>query len=138
MISVQCGEGWITFDNSCYKYESSPDMIATLQDGQDFCSKTSGGHLMVPNSVEEAAFIGSYLSSLQVCFCFRCFNYYFSKFIIYTFAAEIYNSSIFHQDSNGPFMNDVVQIDPTAPLSHKNGCFTYTWCKNTPQSCNTG
>ena len=65
-ISVECGEGWITFDNSCYKFEPSPERKVTSLDGQSYCAQTFGVDLMVPNSRDEAVFIGSYLNSLQV------------------------------------------------------------------------
>jgi len=66
-ISVECGEGWISFDNSCYKYESSQNMVVSPRDGNLFCSTTyPDSQLFVPNSRDESAFIGNYLTSLKV------------------------------------------------------------------------
>ena len=66
MILVECGEGWTTFDNSCYKLEASPQMKVTAYDGRGYCTSTYGADLMVPNSKDEAVFIGTYISSFQV------------------------------------------------------------------------
>ena len=41
-------------------------MQVTFYDGQSYCGQKYGVDLMVPNTKEEAAFVGQYLSSLQV------------------------------------------------------------------------
>ena len=66
IFADECGEGWISFDNSCYKLEPNPVMSTTPGDGQQYCSQQYGGHLFVPNSAEESAFIGNYIESVQV------------------------------------------------------------------------
>ena len=66
LFQVECGEDWVTFDNSCYKLESNPGQFMTQSDGQTFCAQTYGADLMVPDSKEEAIFIGNYLTSIQV------------------------------------------------------------------------
>jgi hypothetical protein len=65
---VTCGEGWISFDNSCYKFDPTPGVMAIPPVGQAYCQNTYEGHLMVPNSKDEAAFIGNYLTGLMVNF----------------------------------------------------------------------
>jgi len=37
----------------------------TLDDGENFCAQTYDAHLMVPNSRDEAVYIGNYLASLK-------------------------------------------------------------------------
>jgi len=67
LISVECGEGWISFDNSCYKYDAGQNLVVSPRDGNSYCSATHpDSHLFVPNSRDESAFIGNYLKSLQV------------------------------------------------------------------------
>ena len=60
-----CPDGWISFDHSCYKYDSNTD-ITTANQGAEHCSKEYNGHLAVLNSEEEAIFLGSYLKDLSV------------------------------------------------------------------------
>jgi hypothetical protein len=66
LLTVDCGEDWITFDNSCYKLDLNPNQFMTQTDGQAFCQQTYGADLVVPDSKEEATFLGSYLSSVKV------------------------------------------------------------------------
>ena len=44
----------------------SPAMYMTPQDGRSYCAQTYGAQMMVPNSMDEALFIGKYLSTLRV------------------------------------------------------------------------
>jgi len=71
---VNCGDGWFSFDNSCYKLETSPLYATSPYEGQSYCSKTYGANLVVPNSVEEATFLGQYLTGIAA----SAFNFYFS------------------------------------------------------------
>ena len=71
---VTCGEGWVTFDNSCYKFDPTPGVMAIPSVGQTYCENSFEGHLMVPNSKDEAAFIGNYLTGLMV----NCHLFYLS------------------------------------------------------------
>jgi hypothetical protein len=52
--------------NSIFLY-FSPSLYMTPQDGQAYCDQTYGAQMMVPNSRDEAAFIGNFLATLQVC-----------------------------------------------------------------------
>ena len=66
---VECGDGWTSFDNSCYKLEPGHNRMVTSSDGQNFCSQSyPGSHLFVPNSKDESAFVGGYVGSMQVLF----------------------------------------------------------------------
>ena len=66
IFSVECGEDWLTFDNSCYKVEPGAEMQVSFSDGQNYCAQAFNADLMVPNFAEEAAFIGSYLKAVEV------------------------------------------------------------------------
>ena len=66
VYTVQCGEGWMAFDNSCYKHETQLNMRLTCTDGRDYCEQTYGAELFVPNSLEEAQFIADYLTGVKV------------------------------------------------------------------------
>ena len=61
-ISDKCPEGWLTWDNSCYKLETNTALVGINQDdGMRHCRNAYNGFLTVPNSVDEAEFLGSYL-----------------------------------------------------------------------------
>jgi len=54
-------------------------MLMKLTPGQAFCESSYEGHLMVPNSKDEATFIGNYLTGLMVKFSFFfCSSSYFA------------------------------------------------------------
>ena len=59
-----CSFGWLTFDNSCYKYEKTLDL--NLDQGMEHCMNEYNGHMAVLNSKEEAEFLGSYQNDLLV------------------------------------------------------------------------
>ena len=59
-----CPEGWWSFDNACYKFETNLDL--GQDKGQEYCSNKYHGHLAVTNSKEEALSLGSYLNGLTV------------------------------------------------------------------------
>jgi hypothetical protein len=67
-ILVECSEGWLTLDNACYKHESTPGLEMTPSEGMAFCAANYESQLMVPNSKQEAQFIGNYLATLKVIF----------------------------------------------------------------------
>ena len=62
----QCGNGWMSWDNSCYKHGDSPTSVSTLSSGIDYCATKYDAEVFVPNSIDEAKFIGKYLSGTQV------------------------------------------------------------------------
>jgi len=52
----------------------------TPPDGRSYCAQTYGAQMMVPNSVDEARFIGKYLSTLRVT---KITFHYFGKLNIF-------------------------------------------------------
>lgn len=63
----KCPEGWLTWDNSCYRLETSSAMIGVTQDqGRSHCMNAYNGLLAIPNSKDEAAFLGAYLNGITV------------------------------------------------------------------------
>ena len=62
----KCPEGWLTWDNSCYKLETSVDLRVDQETGMKHCMNAYNGHLVVPNSWEEAVFLGDYLFGVSV------------------------------------------------------------------------
>ena len=62
----QCGNGWLAWDNSCYKHGDSPTSISTFSAGIDYCATKYDAEVFVPNSIDEAKFIGKYLSGTKV------------------------------------------------------------------------
>ena len=59
-----CSDDWLTFDNSCYKFEKNLDL--NQNQGLQHCSDKYNAHLAVINSREEALFLGSSLDALTV------------------------------------------------------------------------
>jgi hypothetical protein len=49
-----------------YWFDSSPGKYMTPEDGRQFCAQAYESELMVPNSRDEAAFIGGFLATLRV------------------------------------------------------------------------
>ena len=66
IISVKCGEGWITWDNSCYRQERSDTGLMDLEKANSFCGATHKAGVFVPNSKDESEFISMYLTGLLV------------------------------------------------------------------------
>ena len=62
----QCGNGWLAWDNSCYKHGDSLTSISTFSTGIDYCATKYDAEVFVPNSLDEAKFIGKYLSGTKV------------------------------------------------------------------------
>ncbi len=84
-ISVNCDEGWLTYDNSCYKHKLGSATTTTTitttmttttttttttmmkpSDGQTRCINDLDSNLFVPNSRLETIFIAAYLSAVKV------------------------------------------------------------------------
>lgn len=57
-ITDKCSEGWVGWDNSCYKH--NPDQLVDLKSGLDYCYSEEAS-LFVPNSRDEAMFMAGYL-----------------------------------------------------------------------------
>jgi len=68
-VSDNCPEGWVSWDNSCYKLETDDNLRFSEDNAREHCKKTYNSHLMVPNSREESVFIDGYLKGMQVRDC---------------------------------------------------------------------
>ena len=68
MHLVKCGDGWLSWDNSCYRQGTSTDSRWRIEDGIDYCAKEYEAEVFVPNSKDEAEFIGRYLKGSMVIF----------------------------------------------------------------------
>jgi len=62
---VECDEGWLTHDNSCYKHKFNSETFKP-ENGQAYCALAYNAHLLVPNSKQESSFIAKYLRALKV------------------------------------------------------------------------
>ena len=56
----------MTFDNSCYKLETTEDLKIDQDEGMEHCKNKYNGHMAVINSKEEAIFLTSYLIGFTV------------------------------------------------------------------------
>ncbi len=56
----------MTWDNACYRLETSFDLDLTHAYGRDHCKKQYNSELVVLNSKDEATFIKGYLTGLKV------------------------------------------------------------------------
>ena len=63
---VHCGEGWSSWDNSCYQLGTSINTMLSVDAGIDFCAEQYDAEVFVPNSKDEAEFIGRYLQGKKV------------------------------------------------------------------------
>ena len=68
IFSDKCSEDWLTWDNSCYKLETSSNLRVSDNQGMSHCESAYNGHLIVPNSVKEAVFLSEYMSGVSVSF----------------------------------------------------------------------
>ena len=61
---LECSEGWVSFENSCYKLEKQK--ASDVPGAASHCMGNYDSDLMVPNTNEEALFLTDYLTSLSV------------------------------------------------------------------------
>ena len=63
-VQLECPEGWVIFENSCYKLEKQK--ASDVPGAASYCMGEYNSDLMVPNTNEEALFLTDYLTSLSV------------------------------------------------------------------------
>ena len=63
-VQLECPEGWVIFENSCYKLEKQK--ASDVPGAVSHCMGEYNSDLMVPNTNEEALFLTDYLTSLSV------------------------------------------------------------------------
>ena len=67
LLTDKCPEGWITYENSCYKLETSSNLKNLDQEGGlRHCKNTYNGILSVMNSREEADYLSNYVYGVSV------------------------------------------------------------------------
>jgi hypothetical protein len=65
-IEFKCPQGWISFDNSCYKLETTKILQRNVIDGDEYCDNTYQALLAIPNSMDEAVYLGEHIKAVGV------------------------------------------------------------------------